>query len=353
MGEKAILYTYNAENEEVSINSDEFEQEKKFPSNKGIIGRCIKNGAFEIVDDVQKDKDYDATIDEMLNIQTMNLLCCPLKDFESGEVYGVIEAINKQKSNKFSNHDVDLLNVLGNIGQITLQNGIIYEIAAASEKKIASTLALWSHLNDESKLFNVNSLLFEITRRCMEITDAEKCTFYFVDHSSNELWSMQGDINIRMPIEQGMAGLCATSGEIVNEDNVYNNEQFNKLNDEKSGFVTKSMLCVPMKGNENKVIGLLQLINKQGVIGAFDSNDEQILTMLLSAASRIMEQNQLQFMPEHKRKSSPRNDERFVSDLKGRPPLEKRPSLLGVAPDIKEMVEEEPSKNEPEKKEQE
>jgi len=118
----------------------------KFPVNKGIIGRCIKNCKFEIIENVYDDKDFDDTIDKILNIKTKNLLCCPLKDFETQEVYGIIEAINKQNDNKFSDHDVDLLKALGTIGQITIQNGIIYEMAATERYKNEAMLALWSHL---------------------------------------------------------------------------------------------------------------------------------------------------------------------------------------------------------------
>lgn len=346
--EKAIFYSFDAENETINVNSEDSLKEMKFPVNKGIIGRCIKNCKFEIIENVYDDKDFDDTIDKILNIKTKNLLCCPLKDFETQEVYGIIEAINKQNDNKFSDHDVDLLKALGTIGQITIQNGIIYEMAATERYKNEAMLALWSHLNDESKVFNINSLLFTITRRCLEIVDAEKCTFYFVDHENKELWSLHGEINIRMPINKGMAGLCATSEEIVNEENVYNNNNFDKINDEKTGFVTKSMLCVPMKSSsDNKVIGVIQLINKKGMIDVFDQNDEQILELVLSAASPIVEQNQLFFVNENKDISSPKKDEKFVTDLHIG---QKRSSSMSHH-DIGALVEEEQSNDEEEETE--
>ena len=73
------------------------------------------------------------------------------------------------------------------------------------------------------------------------------------------------------------------------------------------------MLCVPMKGKENKVIGVIQMINKQGVIQTFDENDEQILTLLLSAASPIVEQFQHSY--KDKGHLTPKKDDKFVSDL--------------------------------------
>ena len=317
----SILYTFDAENETVSVNSEESLKDLKFPASKGIIGRCIKNGKYEIIEDIKKDNDYDSTIDKILKISTKNILCCPLKDFETGEVYAIIQALNKHGGNSaFSDHDVDLLNAIGHISMQHLQNGIIYEMASAESVRNQAMIDLWSHLHDDTKVYNINSLLFTIRQRCLEIVDAEKCTFYFVDHQNQELWSMQGEVNIKMPINKGMAGLCATTGNIVNEENVYKNEKFDKKNDEKTGFITKSMLCVPMKTAENKVIGVIQLMNKRGVIDVFDESDEKILQLVLSAAAPIIEQNQL-FVD----KESPKKDEKWVDDFD--PNQQRRPSL--------------------------
>eukprot|EP00483_Globobulimina_turgida_P008498 UN08515 len=159
---------------------------------------------------------------------------------------------------------------------------------------------------------------------------------------------MQGEVNIRMPLTKGMAGLCATTGDIVNEQDVYKNQKFNKTSDEKTGFVTKSMLCVPMKkGPKNKVIGVIQLINKKGIIEAFDQNDEQILELVLSAASAIVEENRFSFESKPQNKS-PKKDDKFVTDLNQKV-LMKKPSSM--AHDIGALVEEEEESDDVEKKE--
>ena len=329
--EAAILFTYDAETDEVMLNSEEKPElnEKRFPVKQSLIGRCVKSGDFAIISNVDDDENFDASIDNILGIELHNILLCPIKDVDTSEVFGLIAAMNKTKSTDsadseekvghngeaFSEHDVDLLEALGTIGQITLQNGIIYGMASAEQIRNEAMLSLWSHLNDSSKVYNIHSLLFTITRRCLAIVNAEKCTFYFVDHKNKELWSIQGEVNIRMPIAKGLAGQCATSGDIVNEENVYKNEQFHKGTDAQTGFVTQSMLCVPMKGSDGTVIGVIQLINKQGIIAAFDQNDEQILALVLSAASPIVQQNQLFFVTGAKGTSSINQDEKFVADL--------------------------------------
>jgi len=334
--ERAILFTFDAESGTVTANSERSMKDRTFPVNKGIVARCLRSGEVELIPDAAADADFDGDIDDVLGVGARNLLCCPLKDFESGEVCGIIQAINKKR---FGSHDVDLLRALGTIGQITLQNGILYGMAAAEKMRNESMLNLWQHLNDESKVFNIHSLLFTITRRCVEIVDAEKCTFYFVDHQNKELWSIQGEVDIRMPIEKGMAGLCATSGDIVNEENVYKNQQFEQGTDRKTGFVTKSMLCVPMKATGDRVLGVIQLINKRGILEVFDRNDEQILALVLSAAAPIVERSQKCFGKGRPRTLSPAKDDKFVDDLRSNKlltPKARAPRKIG------DLIEEEP-----------
>lgn len=336
--EKAILFTFDSDTNSVTADSEPSLKDKCFPIHDGIIARCLKSGKVQIVPDVPSDDAFNGEIDNVLGVEVRNILCCPLTDFESGEVCGIIQAVNKKE---FGNHDVDLLQALGTIGQITLQNGIIYGMASAEKLRNESMLSLWSHLNDESKVYNIHSLLFTITRRCVEIVDAEKCTFYFVDHQNKELWSIQGEVNIRMPIDKGMAGQCASSGDIVNEADVYKNEQFAKGTDEKTGFVTKSMLCVPMKasGDRDRVIGVIQLINKQGIIEVFDQNDEQILALVLSAAAPIVERNQFFVKQDQDQdKVAPAKDDKFVPDL-NRSKMQRRKSKTQA--DIGDLIEEE------------
>jgi len=353
--DRCIIFAYDADTETMSIiaaNSDLDQpslanaKETKFALNKTgdcILSRCIETMSFEIIDDISQRKDFDLTIYKLLNIAPSNMCCCPVKDFESGEVSGLIQAINKKGSGtpRFDNHDVDLLRALGTIGNIALQNGIIYEMAAAEKVRNAAMLELWSYLHDDTKISNISSLLFTIRRRCLEIVDAEKCTFYFVDTAKKELWSVQGDVNIRMPIDKGMAGLCAITAKVVNEEDVYQSEAFDKASDEKMGFRTRSMLCVPMLARDNQVIGVIQLINKRGVIDVFDENDEKILELVLSAAAPIFEENKLFAIDSTKNmhlKGSPVNDDKYIKDLKTVGPERQRSRGNSFSAKLEDMV---------------
>ena len=51
---------------------------------------------------------------------------------------------------------------------------------------------------------------------------------------------------IRMPIDAGIAGHVVATGEIVNIDDAYNDERFNRDVDLQTGYRTQSLLCMPI-----------------------------------------------------------------------------------------------------------
>ncbi len=104
-------------------------------------------------------------------------------------------------------------------------------------------------------------------------------TLYFVDEKRSELWakisSDPGIDEIRLAIGQGIAGAVAATGEPVLLDDVQTDPRFDRATDRKSGYLTESMLCVPIRNSRGRVVGVLQLLNKQ--TGRFDAADLEFL----------------------------------------------------------------------------
>jgi GAF domain-containing protein len=137
----------------------------------------------------------------------------------------------------------------------------------------------------------VNSVSFTLTERTPQLVDADRCTLYLVDEKHSELWTISGGVQIRIPKSSGIAGLVATSGEVVNIPDAYKDDRFNKDFDMKSGFHTKTILCLPIKNSENTVVGVLQLINKME--GPFTPGDEELLECFLAIVGGIITNSQL------------------------------------------------------------
>ncbi len=130
---------------------------------------------------------------------------------------------------------------------------------------------------EASKLINssieADALFTSILAVATNELGVERGTLYFVDDARHEIWSKvaDGTKEIRLPVGKGLAGTVAATGEQVVLHDAYADPRFDRSQDERSGYRTRSMLCVPIRNRAGKVVGVLQLLNKkQGSFGARD-----------------------------------------------------------------------------------
>eukprot|EP00953_Heterococcus_sp_UTEX-ZZ885_P005133 3244-Heterococcus_DN1.PRE.1 len=74
----------------------------------------------------------------------------------------------------------------------------------------------------------VNHILYTISSCLPRVCDAHKCTTFIVDEDHEELWAIQGEVNIRMPKNKGIAGAVVTSGKVINIPDAYKDPRFNQ-----------------------------------------------------------------------------------------------------------------------------
>jgi HD-GYP domain-containing protein (c-di-GMP phosphodiesterase class II) len=78
-------------------------------------------------------------MDERTGYRTRCILCIPIKD-QSGDVLGVIEAINKKKGT-FTDSDMDLLKALSSIVAISIENAMLFHEQHRQFRSILEVLA--------------------------------------------------------------------------------------------------------------------------------------------------------------------------------------------------------------------
>lgn len=147
-------------------------------------------------------------------------------------------------------------------------------------------------VNSNIKLDDVLNSIVEVAS---ELTNADRGTLYLIDEEQNELWSkvIQGleAKEIRLKIGQGLAGSAAETNQTVNVPDASQDDRFNAGFDMATGYVTKSVLCFPIKNRDGKAIGVLQLINSKN--GRFSELDEQFLEALSINAAIALENAEL------------------------------------------------------------
>ncbi len=119
---------------------------------------------------------------------------------------------------------------------------------------------------------------------------ADAATLMLVDEERQELvfeiptGSAGGAlVQQRMPITQGIAGWVATHGTALICNDVGSDPRFDSGVDAKTGYVTRSVICVPLQ-IKGRTIGVLEVLNKRPP-AQFDQADLEWLTMLGAQAA--------------------------------------------------------------------
>jgi sigma-B regulation protein RsbU (phosphoserine phosphatase) len=143
----------------------------------------------------------------------------------------------------------------------------------------------------------LDHLLRLIIDKLVETLDVERCTIFLVDEERQELYSrmlVDGSgllSEIRLKIGEGVAGHVAATGEHLMVTDADLDPRHVRLFDQISGFHTRTILSVPMYNPQQKIIGVVQLLNKKA--GPFTSRDERLLSVMATQAAISIENARL------------------------------------------------------------
>jgi phosphoserine phosphatase RsbU/P len=129
-----------------------------------------------------------------------------------------------------------------------------------------------------SSVHDTDELLGIILSETVRVMNADRASLFLVDKRTNELIAriaQKAATMIRFPMGKGIAGHVASSKEVVNIVDAYNDPRFNPEFDKKTGYRTRTILCAPLLTRDNDVIGVLQVINKKD--GEFSKYDEAFM----------------------------------------------------------------------------
>lgn len=138
--------------------------------------------------------------------------------------------------------------------------------------------------------FDLKKLLGEILSKARIVMSADKASIFMIDEARNEIYaSVTLDGNeIRLPRGAGIIGFVADSGETVNIPDAYSDSRFNRENDIKTGYRTRSILCMPVHNQDSKIIGAIQVLNKLDE-HSFNHEDEELLSAFTAMVGVCLE----------------------------------------------------------------
>lgn len=144
---------------------------------------------------------------------------------------------------------------------------------------------------------DVDDMLVLIINEVVQAIDAERGAIYLLDAETKELYSRVLSVDsgglseIRLSPGQGLAGHVAATGEVLNIQNAYTDPRFQRSFDQLTGFTTRSILTVPMRNPQGEIMGVVQVVNKEG--GPFTDRDERLLSAIATQAAISIENARL------------------------------------------------------------
>jgi len=127
-----------------------------------------------------------------------------------------------------------------------------------------------------------------ISKYAKEIIGAERCSIFMYDSKKNELWTTLADgvEKIIVDSKSGLVGETLKIKKPLLENNAYSNEHFLSTIDRETGYRTKSVITAPIFDSNREILGVLELLNKEG---GFDNDDAKFMIFFAHYISGFLE----------------------------------------------------------------
>ncbi|KAG6597836.1 3'5'-cyclic nucleotide phosphodiesterase [Phytophthora cinnamomi] len=253
------------------------------PITKGIAGYVARTGETVITNDAYSHPLFDPTLDQKTGFLTKRILCLPVKSPE-GTILAVLSAVNKVDGMDFTSEDAVFLNYAAEAVGTSLHKASLHREVKTSQKLIEARLKLTTFISESTDIAEFVDMVMELGKDIME---CDRFGLLLIDHFKHELWITPrvGGESIRSPINRGLSGLVATTGQTVCTRDAYKHEFFDPSVDMKIGYRTTSVLCMPVFEDHSltippKVVAVAMCINKkEGThVVAFTKTDRDIMS---------------------------------------------------------------------------
>ncbi|EQC46480.1 sigma-54 interaction domain protein [Bacteriovorax sp. BSW11_IV] len=141
-----------------------------------------------------------------------------------------------------------------------------------------------THFGDKEGF--LDNMLEEVVR----IMNAQRASIFLINPETNELEAVAAlgveKDTLKFDYRLGIAGSVFTTGVALNIDVQNDSSRFNEVFDQVLQFQTKSIICHPIHNREDKIIGVIEVINKRNQ-DRFTIEDEKTMKVLALVFSSV------------------------------------------------------------------
>jgi GAF domain-containing protein len=210
------------------------------------------------------------------------MLALPLLN-EQGGLVAVVQLLNKLKrgysriaplSEKidqegFTQTDEERFAENAPLIEMILESFRSYHKTARGQRVAAALMAATRSVSQSS--LELEEILKRVMEAAKKLMNADRSTLWLLDHDAAELWTKipfeDGSLGeVRVQVGEGYAGKVAESHKPLNvpfDLYGYPGSETARKTDQKSGYRTYSLLCMPVFSPDGELIGVTQLVNKK------------------------------------------------------------------------------------------
>ncbi len=190
-----------------------------------------------------------------------------------------------------------LLELCSRVFELLLTNKRLEEDLKRKAREMQDLLEKTSALHEISRsiesLTSLDNLLQDIVQKAMHLMNAESGSLLLFTEEGDELEfkvafgpKSKNVKPFRIKLGQGISGWVAEHGEPILIKDAYKDPRFDPSFDKRSGYRTRSFLCVPLKYKE-RILGVITILNRLDMEPFSEKDLELLLTFSTQAALAI------------------------------------------------------------------
>jgi len=276
---------------------------KHFAADRCLAGYVVRAGKPVFISDVTREPLWNQSIGALSGMGFRTAYCLPL--LLQDQPLGAVEIFDLPLTVVDDPDDMTLVQLLCERLTIEIEKTRMLINARRRERRLQALVDIVSHI---TTTLDRDQLLERIMHHASQLLNVEATSIWLRDERTGDLVlqmatgkesrQLRGE-EVRVPAGRGIIGYVTSKGERVLVNDVRNDSRFYRKIDQQSGFVTRSILCLPLRAPTiqlgsgagvlpAKIIGAAQALNKRDG-QSFSAEDVSLFETLASQAATVLQ----------------------------------------------------------------
>jgi len=257
-----------------------------------ILEKAMQQGGAMIIHNLSPGEN-DVERELFHNHQLKSLCLSPL--WSSGEAVGIL-VLGAQQPGIFQEKQ-EHVDLISSLMSLATDRSRLTSLVEKRDREMIFLKQIGSIL--ASSTFDLDEVIKHTMRMIQTMIDVEAGSLLIREENQlvfKESFNIREGVdltplkNLKIILGKGISGYVATRGEALIVRDVKTSQHFLPVIDQQTGFVTRSVLCIPLV-SKGQVLGVIEVINKRK--GEFNEGDLQLLQSIGTSVSIALENARL------------------------------------------------------------